>query len=138
MSEAACDTSSPSKSHDLACGGSSLLIWIAPTVILGITASIGGLYAAIAWPPLLVFMGAACLVNAKLCGRLHCFITGPYFLVLAVVSLLYAIGILPLGAHGWSALLSALLIGACVLTCVPEWLFGKYVRLAHKPRADTL
>ncbi len=85
-------------------------------------------YPAVLWPALLAFMAAACLVNARRCGRLHCFITGPFFLLLAGVSLLYGLGVLPLGPHGWQWLVNTLLIGGCVLTCVPEWLFGRYIR----------
>ncbi|HEV2111849.1 MAG TPA: hypothetical protein VGT99_10890 [Gammaproteobacteria bacterium] len=115
-------------SRDLTCGGAGILIWIVPIVILTVTAGFGGWYATFTWPPLLVFMGVACLVNAKRCGRMHCFVTGPFFLLLALVSLLYGTGILPLGARGWQWLTDALLVGGCVLTCVPEWLFGKYMR----------
>lgn len=31
-----------------------------------------------------VVMGVACLVNAARCHRLHCYLTGPYFLLLAL------------------------------------------------------
>ncbi len=103
-----------------------ILIWVIPIVILGITAGFGGLYAALSWPPVLLFMGGACLVNARRCGRLHCYFTGPYFLLLALVSLLYGLGVLPLGQHGWQWLCEALVIGAVALCCIPEWLFGRY------------
>ncbi|WP_121431290.1 hypothetical protein, partial [Pseudomonas aeruginosa] len=36
----------------------------------------------------LAVMGGACLVNATRCRRLHCYITGPHFLLLAVGALL--------------------------------------------------
>jgi len=36
--------------------------------------------------------------------RIHCYFTGPFFLVLAGVALLYGVGWLPLGAKGWSTL----------------------------------
>ena len=36
----------------------------------------------------LAVMGGACLVNAARCRRLHCYITGPYFLMLALSALL--------------------------------------------------
>jgi len=114
-------------SRDLSCGGAGILLWVLPIIVLGITAGLGGLYAALSWPPLLAFMGGACLINARRCGRLHCYFTGPYFLLLALISLLYALGILPLGARGWQWLTSALLIGTCMLMCVPEWLFGRYL-----------
>ena len=113
--------------RDLTCGGMGILLWVIPIIVLGVTAGFGGTIAAIAWPPLLLVMGVACLFNAFRCGRLHCYLTGPYFLLLALVSLLYGLGMLPLGDRGWQWLSSALLIGACVLVCVPEWLFGRYV-----------
>lgn len=31
-----------------------------------------------------VVMGVACLVNAARCHRLHCYLTGPYFLLMAL------------------------------------------------------
>jgi len=123
MNSEGCDP----KGRDLV-GGSGILLWIVPIVILVITAGLGGLYALVSWPPLLVFMGAACLVNARRCDRLHCYFTGPYFLLLAAVSLFYGLGILPLGPRGWQWLNNALVVGAVVLCCIPEWVFGKYVR----------
>ena len=117
---------SPSRG-DLTCGRAGLLLWVLPVIVLGVSAGFGGLYAAVAWPPLLVLMGVACLVNARRCGRLHCYVTGPYFLLLAAVALLYSLGFLPLGPGGWQWLTSALLVGGCALTCIPEWLFGRYV-----------
>jgi hypothetical protein len=113
---------------DLFRGGASILLWVVPVAILSVTASLGGLYPVVAWPLALSFMGVACLVNARRCGRLHCYLTGPYLLLLALLSLLYGLGIMDLGKHGWSDLSLALVIGAAVLICVPEQLFGKYVR----------
>lgn len=113
--------------RDLFGGVRGLLIWGVPIAILAISVNLGSLYAAVAWPLALTFMGAACLVNARRCGRVHCFVTGPYFLLLALLSLLYGLGILDLGTRGWSWL-SLALVGGAVLICVPEWLFGKYVR----------
>ena len=73
-------------------------------------------------------MGAACLYNARKCGRLHCFITGPYFLILAVLSLLHGSATLPLGPDGWSWIGWATAIGGIGLTYVPEWIWGRYAR----------
>lgn len=113
---------------DLFRSGVGILIWGVPVALLSVTANLGGLYPVIAWPLALSFMGAACLFNARRCGRLHCYLTGPYFLLLALLSLLYGLGIIGLGKHGWSNLSLALVIGGAVLICVPEQLFGKYVR----------
>lgn len=125
---------SSAQGRDLTCSrNSSLSFWIVPGILLVITAGMGGSVAAIAWPPLLVLMGAACVMNARRCGRLHCYLTGPFFLVLAVVALAYGLGSLPLGPHGWQWLSDSFLIGTCLLVCVPEWLFGRYL---HRGRTE--
>ncbi len=66
----------------------ALALWIAPG---------GAAAAAFFWadrlPQLLLLgaaacavMGVACLANAARCRRLHCFLTGPYFLLLALAA----------------------------------------------------
>ncbi len=37
------------------------------------------------------------MANALRCGRLHCYITGPFFVAMAIVTLLYGLGAVPLG-----------------------------------------
>ena len=75
------------------------------------------------------------MVNAARCGRVHCYLTGPFFLVMAVVTLLYGLGIMPLGRGGWNLISMAILIGAIVLCCLPELLFGRYRKgCAGKPQ----
>ena len=71
-------------------------------------------------------MGIACVANAVRCGRLHCYLTGPFFLALALVTLLYGLGVLPLGRNGWNWISLTILAGAIVLWCLPELLLGKY------------
>lgn len=38
------------------------------------------------WIPAFIAAGAACLYNARACGRLHCRFTGPLFLICAIAS----------------------------------------------------
>lgn len=59
-------------------------------------------------------------------GRPHCYITGPFFLVVAVLSLLYGVDVIPLGANGWSAIGLTILFGAIALSCLSELFLGKY------------
>ena len=99
------------------------LIWGVPLTLLVISPE---RYLVVAWPTLLTFMGAVCLLNAQRCGRIHCYFTGPFFLLLAGVGVLYGIGVLPLGARGWSKLSLALVIGSAVLLYVPERTLGRY------------
>jgi hypothetical protein len=120
--------------RDLASGLGFWLIWILPIVVLWLTVSVRTPsldlvvtpYLVVIWPVLLAFMGGACLYNARGCGRLHCYITGPFFLLLALVALSYGMGWLPLGPHGWTWLANVLILGSITLTYLPERLFGKY------------
>ena len=114
---------------DWAHGVRGCLTWGIPVVLLIISPV---RYFVIVWPTLLTFMGVACLLNARSCGRIHFYVTGPFFLLLAGVGLLYGLGVLPLGVTGWSTLSVALVIGSAVFICVPEGIFGRY-RSSSKP-----
>jgi len=52
--------------------------------------------------------------------------TGPFFLLMALATLLYGIGAMPLGRNGWNWIGLTILVGAIGLCCLPEMLFGKY------------
>jgi hypothetical protein len=78
------------------------------------------------WTAGLSVMGTACIANAARCRRMHCYVTGPFFLVMALGAFLYGAGVIHLGANGWNLIGMTVLIGAIVLSCVPELLFGKY------------
>jgi len=115
------------ESHaDWARGVRGWLVWGIPAGALLASPLFAGRYLVIIWPALLTIMGAACLLNARRCGRVHCFVTGPFFLLLAGVALLYGMGVLPLGAHGWSILSVVLVLGGVAFIFVPEWLLGRY------------
>jgi len=83
------------------------------------------------WGSALAVIGIACVVNALRCGRVHCYITGPFFLLMAIISLLYGLGLMALGHHGWNVIGVTTLVGAIVLCCIPEMVFGKY-RKGHQ------
>ena len=105
-----------------------LLVYCLPIVAILAT---GGPQTAVVWRTVvwtgaLVIMGSACLINAMRCGRIHCYFTGPFFLALALVVVLFGTGVLPLGVNGWRMIGLALLIGGVGLTFGPELLLGKY------------
>ena len=104
------------------------LIWGLPTalMVLAVVLAGGGWVVATVWTVSLSVMGVACLINARGCGRMHCYFTGPFFLAMAAASLAYGLHRLPLGPHGWNILGSITLIGGCLLCCVPESLWGRY------------
>jgi len=117
---------SAKRNADWARGIRGCLTWGIPIAILLLSPEIGTRYLVIVWPVLLTVMGVACLLNARRCGRTHCYVTGPFFLLLAGVALLYGIGLLPLGSRGWSTLSLALVIGTVGLCFGSEWILGRY------------
>ena len=104
-----------------------VLYWL-PTiaiVVAGAPAITSGWRTAV-WTVALATMGGACTVNALRCGRVHCYLTGPFFFLMAVVALLHGLGVLRLGGYGWNLLGLITLIGAVALWFLPEMFLGRY------------
>ena len=76
----------------------------------------------------LVWMGTACLANAVRCGRVHCYFTGPFFLLMAVAVLLHGIEVVWLGPSGWTWLGVTIAVGAGGLWILTERVWGKFAR----------
>lgn len=70
------------KATDLACGRSAVLLWWLPVAALIVGAN-WPKFQLLLWLPAFLVMGAACLANAARCGRVHCYVTGPLFLLAA-------------------------------------------------------
>jgi len=104
-----------------------LLYWLPAIAMVAVgPLPISSSWRAVVWTVALATMGAACTVNALRCGRVHCYLTGPFFLLMALVALSSGLGILHLGRNGWNLLSLIILIGAIVLWCLPEMFLGKY------------
>jgi hypothetical protein len=73
----------------------------------------------------------ACIANAARCGRTHCYLTGPFFLAMAVVTGVHGTGMFLLGSQGWLWIGAAIAVGTVVLWIVPERLFGRFLRHDH-------
>lgn len=104
-----------------------ILYWL-PTiaiVVAGVPAFSSSWRTAV-WTVTLATMGMACLVNALRCGRLHCFLTRPFFFLMSLVALSYGLGILHLGGNVWNLLGMIALIGTIALWSLPEKFLGKY------------
>lgn len=105
-------------------------LWWLPPIAIVATASSGFSVAwrTIVWIIALGLMATGCIVNALRCGRVHCYFTGPFFLLMAIVTLLFGIGILPLGRNGWNWIGLTILLGAIAFYYLPEVFLGKYRR----------
>jgi hypothetical protein len=113
----------------------ALLFWL-PIVILFVSGffEIGQGWRTSVWVVALGIMGGTCVINALRCGRVHCYLTGPFFLGMAIVVLLYGLGVISLGTEGWNFIGAAVIIGAVVLIYLPEALLGKYRRTDEADR----
>ena len=104
-----------------------ILYWVpAIAIVVAGAPAISSGWRTVIWTVALATMGVACLVNALRCGRVHCHLTGPFFLLMALIALSYGLGFLHLGGNGWNLLGLMTLIGAIALWCLPEMLLGKY------------
>src|SRR5712692_292735 len=93
------------------------LLWIGPWVLIICSSHTGNITHTAVWTLAFTVGGAACLVNARRCRRLHCFYTGPSYLLGALASLLYGLRILPLGQHGWDWILGTTVAVSLVACC---------------------
>jgi len=107
--------------NDLTARKSAWLLWYLPIVlvIVGSSWNRGRVWL---WVPAFVVMDVGCLLNAARCGRTHCYVTGPLFLLAAVYVALSAFGIVPL--HPGLFLL--VVLGACCLAMCAEIPLGSY------------
>lgn len=104
----------------------SLLVWRLPLIGFALGFFVSPNFRTVLWTASLAVAGVACLVNASRCGRMHCYFTGPFFLLAAAVALTHGMGLLPLGSHGWIWIGVAVLVCGCILNFLPERLWGKY------------
>ena len=101
--------------------------WGLPSAALVCSLFVESPWRAWIWVPSLFWMGGACLVNAIRCGRTHCYFTGPFFLLMACVTLFYGLGLLALGPRAWIWLGLGLLAGTTGLWWGAERLWGRFV-----------
>lgn len=106
----------------------SLIVWKLPLAVFMVGFFADPMARAVLWTVSLGVAGAGCLVNAARCGRVHCYFTGPLFLIGAGVSLAHGVGLVSLSAMWWIGTGVAVILGGCALTLLPERVWGKYRR----------
>ena len=104
----------------------NLLAWWIPWI-----AVIAGLFAPVPvrtalWIVALSWMGTACILNAKRCGRTHCRYTGPYYLAMIAPVGVLSSGLAPAGIYAWLVLAGVILFGSALLWWATERAWGKY------------
>ena len=96
------------------------LVVIFAALLVPVPARVGIWAVAFAW------MGTACVLNYRRCGRIHCRYTGPYYLAMIVPVL--ALGIAPvlIPITGWLAIAVAIPIGSKLIWWATERAWGKF------------
>src|SRR5262244_1799355 len=126
------DANSCGPKRDLLCSGMrGFLFWCLPWFAFALGWAVSPIWRTVLWTASLGVMGTLCLLNASRCGRIHCYFTGPFFILGAIASLGYGIGLLPFGPSGWKWIGNITIIGAIVFSAIPEFVFGRYRRTRH-------
>ena len=119
-----CGPAADCSQRDLVGSRLALLVWCLPTVLI-----VAGIFLPVArsalWIPSFTVMGVACLANARRCRRLHCHLTGPLFLLAAIVTVLDALAITGVG---WKLSIGVTGLGTGFAYGL-EWVLGKYVKV---------
>ena len=110
----------------LASTRSSIVAWWLPHAAL-----LGGLLVpapgrAIAWTAAMVWMGLACLLNSRRCGRTHCRYTGPYYVAMIVPVLLFGSGIIAASIYERIALGLVIIGGSKLIWWAGERRWGTF------------
>jgi hypothetical protein len=104
----------------------SLLAWWVPTIAILAALFVPEAVRVIVWTAALIWMGAACLLNARRCGRTHCRYTGPYFLLMIAPVLVLGFGLASTNIYGWLMLALFILGGAGIIWWVTERAWGRF------------
>ena len=101
--------------------------WGLPGVILIIGIFLDPSIRTIMWTGALVWKGVACLANAARCGWTHCYFTGPFFLLVALMTIFHGFHIVSLGENGWNWVGLAIIGGTVTLWLFTEKVWGKFL-----------
>ena len=106
--------------------GVAWLLWGVPAAALILGSFIAPVPRMLLWTPAFAVAAVACVVNAAHCGRVHCYVTGPLYLLAAIATLLAGMEFVPLR----SIWIGGAVVGGTILAYVPEWVRGKYLARA--------
>jgi hypothetical protein len=101
-------------------------VWGIPAAVMLLALLLKPAPRAMVWIAMLAWMGCACILNARRCGRTHCRYTGPFFLGMAVLLTAFAAGIVSLGNQPWLLLGIITVAGNAFIWWSTEHILGPY------------
>jgi hypothetical protein len=105
---------------------SNILAWWLPQLAIIAALFVEAPARTVIWVSALGWMGAACLLNARRCGRTHCRFTGPFYLAMILPVLFLATGFVSSGFYGWLALGAFIILGSKIIWYATERAWGKF------------
>src|SRR6266478_5292833 len=102
----------------------SLLAWWMPKAVIFAGLFVPVSFRAVIWIIALIWMGTACILNARRCNRTHCRYTGPYYLLM--IAPVLVLGIVSAEVYGWMLLGAIALGGSGLLWWATERAWGKF------------
>jgi hypothetical protein len=108
----------------LASTSSNLLAWWTPHAALLIGLFVPVPVRVVVWTVALLWMGTACILNARRCGRTHCRYTGPFYLAMIVPVL--AFGVISSNIYEWSTMAAIIIGGSKLIWWATERAWGKF------------
>jgi hypothetical protein len=104
----------------------NLLAWWIPqaAIVAGLFVPAPG--RTVIWIVALTWMGTACILNARRCGRTHCRYTGPYYLAMIAPVLVLASGVMSVDSYGWLMLAVFILAGSKIIWWATERAWGEF------------
>jgi len=104
----------------------SLLAWWLPHAAIFTGLFVPVTIRAAIWITALIWMGTACLLNARRCNRTHCRYTGPYYLAMIVPVVVLGFGVVSAGIYGWISLGVFAVGGSGLIWWATERTWGKF------------
>jgi hypothetical protein len=116
----------PRQADWLASARTNALAWWLPQIVM-IAALVAPVpLRAAVWTAALAWMGTACILNSRRCGRTHCRYTGPYYLAMIAPVIVAGAEIMPLSLYGWIVLGIVIIGGSRVIWFATERAWGTF------------
>jgi hypothetical protein len=80
----------------------------------------------VVWIVALIWMGTACILNARRCKRTHCRYTGPYYLAMTAPVVALGLGIVSAGIYAWVVLGILIVAGSKLIWWTTERAWGEF------------
>jgi hypothetical protein len=104
----------------------NLLAWWLPKGVIIAALFVAVPLRAAVWTVALLWMGSACILNARRCGRTHCRYTGPYYLAMILPVLVLAFDLISASIYAWLALALLIVCGGWIIWWTTEQRWGRY------------